>query len=222
MSSVSRETAAAKWPASMPLLDRYADWLAGAGLERGLIGPREADRLWERHLLNSALLGDLVPAQVTVIDIGSGAGLPGIPLAITRPDLRVVLLEPLARRVSFLEEVVSDLGISDRVMVIRGRAEEVTGLQAEVVTARAVAALSKLIGWGWPLVLPGGRMLLLKGEQAAAEISDAAKSLQRKRLAAHLHELGSGEDSIKVVEVLGIGAKPSSAGKLDHGKASDD
>jgi 16S rRNA (guanine527-N7)-methyltransferase len=159
---------------------------------------------------------------VSVIDIGSGAGLPGLPLAICRPDLKVTLLEPLARRVTFLEEVVADLDLAGRVSVIRGRAEEATELQAEVVTARAVAALSKLVSWGWALTTPGGRMLLLKGQQAAQEIDEAAKLLLRKRLAAHLHELGDGENAIKVVEVLGIGEKPVSAGKLPQGKAIDD
>lgn len=213
MSAVSRETAAAKWPASIPLLDRYAHFLATAGLERGLLGPREAERIWDRHLLNSALLGDLIPQDATVIDVGSGAGLPGIPLAITRADLQVTLLEPLARRVSFLEEAVANLGMSDRVSVVRGRAEEVR-LTADVVTARAVASLSKLITWCWPLAAPTGRLLLLKGEQAVAEIEEASKLLSKKRLAAHLIQIGSGEDSIKVVEVSVIGAEPSSAGRV--------
>ena len=142
----------------------FAELLAGAGTERGVIGPREVPRLWARHLLNSAVIGELVPAGARVIDVGSGAGLPGVPLALARPDVEVVLLEPLARRVAFLEEAVAGLA---NVSVVRGRAEEghtrrALGL-ADVVTARAVAPLDRLAGWCLPLVKPGGTLLALKG-----------------------------------------------------------
>lgn len=147
--------------------------LAGSGAARGVIGPREADRVWERHLLNSAMLGELIPDGVRVLDLGSGAGLPGIPLAIARPDLRVVLLESMARRVEWLHEVVTELGLS--VSVRRGRAEE-PRVQAElegndVVTARAVAPLGQLAAWSLPLVVPGGRLLAIKGASAADEVA---------------------------------------------------
>ena len=158
-----------------PAYDRavaYADLLATAGIERGLIGPREVPRLWERHLLNSAVLGELVPPGARVLDVGSGAGLPGIPLALARPDLHVVLLEPLARRVTFLQEATADLGT---VEVVRGRAEEGHVRRAlgvsDVVTARAVAPLERLAGWCLPLVRPGGRLLALKGDAAAEELA---------------------------------------------------
>ena len=159
---------------------RYAQILAGAGVERGLIGPREADRLWERHLLNSAALVDLLDSDDQIADIGSGAGLPGIPLALARPDLRVTLIEPLLRRTDFLREVIADLGVD--VAVVRGRAEEPAVQQLvgemDAVVSRAVASLDKLTRWSMPLLRPGGRMLAIKGERAADEIDEHRRVMQ--------------------------------------------
>ncbi|MGP3967851.1 16S rRNA (guanine(527)-N(7))-methyltransferase RsmG [Streptomyces sp. 6N223] len=157
---------------------RYAELLADVAVERGLIGPREVPRLWERHLLNCAVVSELVPEGVTVCDVGSGAGLPGIPLALVRPDLRITLLEPLLRRTNFLREVVELLGL-ERVGVVRGRAEEVLGsLDAvHVVTARAVAPLDRLAGWGVPLLRPYGQMLAIKGDTAEEELKGARAAL---------------------------------------------
>jgi 16S rRNA (guanine527-N7)-methyltransferase len=159
-------------------LTAYAQLLATAGVERGLIGPREVPRLWDRHILNSAVLGELVPDGVLVIDVGSGAGLPGLPLAIVRPDLHIVLLEPLLRRATFLAEAVQALGLSGTVTVDRGRAEERVKIYAsDVVTARAVAPLDRLAGWCLPLVKTGGALLALKGSQAADEIATGRKTI---------------------------------------------
>ncbi|WP_413808422.1 16S rRNA (guanine(527)-N(7))-methyltransferase RsmG [Streptomyces sp. OE57] len=157
---------------------RYGELLADVGVTRGLIGPREVPRLWERHLLNCAVLSEVVPEGVTVCDVGSGAGLPGIPLALTRPDLRITLLEPLLRRTNFLREVVELLGL-EHVTVVRGRAEEVLGklTPMHVVTARAVAPLDRLAGWGVPLLRPYGQMLLLKGDTAEEELKQARAAL---------------------------------------------
>ncbi|GGN66206.1 ribosomal RNA small subunit methyltransferase G [Streptomyces albiflavescens] len=159
---------------------RYAELLAEAGVQRGLIGPREVPRLWERHLLNCAVLSEVVPEGVTVCDVGSGAGLPGIPLALVREDLKITLLEPLLRRTNFLTEVVELLGL-DHVTVVRGRAEEVMGtLQpVHVVTARAVAPLDRLAAWGIPLLRPYGEMLALKGDTAEEELKAAATALSK-------------------------------------------
>jgi 16S rRNA (guanine527-N7)-methyltransferase len=195
--SVSRETEAAskaaeRWSAAFPLLERYHGWLVGAGVERGLVGPREVERMWDRHINNSAVLSEAVSENSTVIDVGSGAGLPGIPLAIVRPDLTVTLLEPLQRRVDFLQEVVDDLSLNQRVSVVRGRAEDVKDLQASVVTSRAVAALPKLLGWCWPLVAPGGEIIALKGAQAASEVTSAANYLRKKQLQASIQTVGAG------------------------------
>lgn len=160
-----------------PFLRDYAQILETDGVERGLIGPREAPRLWERHILNCAVVVDpamgLVANGASVIDVGSGAGLPGLVWAIARPDLRITLLEPLLRRSTFLEETVARLGLTNAT-VVRGRAEEVK-VRAEVVTARAVAPMERLLGWVGGLVAPGGEVLALKGESAAGEI-DAARS----------------------------------------------
>ncbi|MGV0849195.1 16S rRNA (guanine(527)-N(7))-methyltransferase RsmG [Mycolicibacterium phlei] len=160
-----------------PRLDaahRYAEMLAGAGVERGLIGPREVDRLWDRHLLNSAAIGELIDPDARVADIGSGAGLPGIPLALARPDLGVTLIEPLLRRSEFLREVVDALELD--VTVIRGRAEEPAvreqAGEMDVVVSRAVASLDKLTRWSFPLLRMQGHMLALKGERAEEEIRD--------------------------------------------------
>lgn len=153
--------------------ERFVAMLAEHGVTRGLIGPREVDRLWERHVLNSAVLAELLPSGASVVDVGSGAGLPGIPLALARPDLRLTLLEPMAKRVAWLEEVVAELGLA--VSVVRGRAEEGPIRRAladhDVATARAVAPLARLAGWTLPLVRPGGRVLALKGESASDEVA---------------------------------------------------
>ncbi len=172
MSDVRRASSGGRARSSATALDvaqRYAQILAGAGVERGLIGPREADRLWDRHLLNSAALAELLEPGDQIADIGSGAGLPGIPLALARPDLRVTLIEPLLRRSDFLREVIDDLGVD--ITVVRGRAEEQTVRQQvgemDAVVSRAVASLDKLTRWSVPLLRPGGRMLAIKGERAA-------------------------------------------------------
>ena len=171
-------------------MTHYAALLASAGVERGLIGPREVPRLWDRHLLNCAVAVPLVPADADVIDVGSGAGLPGIVWAIARPDLRVTCLEPLQRRATFLEEVVTALDLGDRVQVVRARAEDivrgrgpVTSLRARVVTARAVAPLERLAGWTVPLVQPGGELLALKGRSAAEEVHASGTVLERLGIA---------------------------------------
>ncbi|KQX62394.1 16S rRNA (guanine(527)-N(7))-methyltransferase RsmG [Streptomyces sp. NBC_00080] len=159
---------------------RYAELLAEAGVQRGLIGPREVPRLWERHMLNCAVLSEVVPEGVTVCDVGSGAGLPGIPLALVREDLKITLLEPLLRRTNFLTEVVELLGL-DHVTVARGRAEEVMGTMppVHVVTARAVAPLDRLATWGIPLLRPYGEMLALKGDTAEEELKSASTALSK-------------------------------------------
>ncbi|MEB3033939.1 16S rRNA (guanine(527)-N(7))-methyltransferase RsmG [Mycolicibacter sp. MYC340] len=159
----------------LPMARRYAELLAGPGVERGLIGPREVERIWDRHLLNCAAVGELLDPSERVADIGSGAGLPGIPLAIARPDLRMTLVEPLLRRSDFLREAVDELGL-DGVDVVRGRAEdpavrdEVGGQDA--VVSRAVAGLDKISRWSLPLLRINGRIVALKGERAQAEIDE--------------------------------------------------
>ena len=148
-------------------------------MERGLIGPREVPRLWERHLLNSAAVAELVPRPCSLIDLGSGAGLPGIVLALLLPDVRVTLLEPLLRRVTFLEECVHALGL-ESAEVLRGRAEELAGrISADVVTARAVAPLDRLAALALGLVRPGGIVLAIKGKSARQEVASARPALRR-------------------------------------------
>jgi 16S rRNA (guanine527-N7)-methyltransferase len=153
---------------------RYAQILAGAGVERGLLGPREVDRLWDRHILNSAAIAELLEDGERIADIGSGAGLPGIPLALARPDLRLTLIEPLLRRSEFLREVVDDLGVE--ITIVRGRAEERSVRQQvgemDAVVSRAVASLDKLTKWSMPLLRRDGRMLAIKGERAEEEIRE--------------------------------------------------
>ncbi|WP_245234122.1 16S rRNA (guanine(527)-N(7))-methyltransferase RsmG [Mycobacterium sp. PS03-16] len=173
--------AAAVFGDRLALAQQYVDLLATAGVERGLIGPRETERLWDRHVLNSAALGELMVAGERVADIGSGAGLPGIPLALARPDVHVTLIEPMLRRSEFLREVVAELSLD--VAVVRGRAEEreVVGEVGELdaVTSRAVASLDKLVGWSMPLLRHDGRMLALKGARAEAEIEEHRRVLAR-------------------------------------------
>jgi 16S rRNA (guanine527-N7)-methyltransferase len=161
------------------LAEEYARLLAGPGVERGLIGPREVERLWDRHILNCAVVAELVAEGAAVCDVGSGAGLPGLALAIARPDLTIALLEPLLRRTVFLTEAVDRLEL-ERVSVVRGRAEEHAGqMSVDVVTARAVAPLERLAGWALPLLRPGGELLALKGDSAPAELRAAGAELRR-------------------------------------------
>jgi 16S rRNA (guanine527-N7)-methyltransferase len=166
------EAAAALFGPRLDIAQRYAEVLAGAGVERGLLGPREVDRLWDRHLLNSAAVSELLDPGARIVDIGSGAGLPGLPLAIARPDLEIVLLEPLLRRSDFLREVVAELGLP--VDVVRGRAEEPWVREQigekDAAVSRAVAALDKLTKWSMPLLRTGGRMVAIKGEHAPDEV----------------------------------------------------
>lgn len=164
----------------------YSELLATDGVVRGLLGPREAPRIWARHLLNCAAVTELIPFGSTLIDVGSGAGLPGIVLAVARPDLRVTLIEPLARRTAFLVEVVTRLGLDRSVRVIRARAEDCTGPAAvdapppaDIVTARAVAPLDRLADWCLPLVAAGGRLLALKGASAADEVAEHREAVAR-------------------------------------------
>lgn len=164
-------------------IQQYAELLKGAGIERGLIGPKEGDRIWERHIANCIPITTILPQNVRLVDIGSGAGLPGIVIALARPDLKVSLVEPLQRRVDFLNEVVAELGIP--VEVIRGRAERVKK-QFEIVTARAVAPLEKLINISWHMIPKGGSLMAMKGESAAAEI---ASTNLKKGSTAELHEI---------------------------------
>lgn len=166
-----------------PTVSRYAAILASRGLNWGLIGPREVERLWERHLLNSVAMHELVPAGASVADVGSGAGLPGIPLAILRPDLQVTLIEPLLRRSIFLTQAVDELGITQQVRVVRRRAEDHRETY-DAVVSRALAPLPRLITWCSPLRDRSGVILALKGSSAADEVRAATKVLTAHRLAA--------------------------------------
>ena len=177
----------------LPLAVRYADLLAHEGVVRGLIGPREAPRLWDRHLLNSAVLGEAIPEASSVCDIGTGAGLPGLVLAIARPDLSVTLVEPLLRRTTFLDEVVAELGL-DQVTVVRGRAEDLHGSATfDVVTSRAVAPLERLLGWSMPLVAPTGATVAMKGRSIRDEIEESRAFLSTWRCGEpEVFEVGAG------------------------------
>ncbi|WP_246142760.1 16S rRNA (guanine(527)-N(7))-methyltransferase RsmG [Nocardioides rubriscoriae] len=201
----------------LDLAQRYADLLASEGVLRGLIGPREAPRLWSRHLLNSAVLEEQVPSGVRVADIGSGAGLPGVPLAIARPDLSVTLVEPLLRRATFLEEVVEELGL-DQVTVIRARGEDLHGSDAvapgfDVVTSRAVSSMAQLVDWCMPLTAPTGVVLALKGVSAGDEITAARTSLRAWGCATpEVLELGRDRLSETTFAVRVAWGDPSSVG----------
>ena len=167
--------------AGLDLAVRYGELLASAGVVRGLIGPREVPRLWDRHLLNCAVVTELVPSGARVVDVGTGAGLPGLAMACRRPDLRVDLVESLARRVAFLTEAVDELGLAEQVRVVHGRAEDAAVRsavgEADWVTARAVAPLDRLVRWCLPLLRTGGKLLAMKGAQADAEVA----ALPRRR-----------------------------------------
>lgn len=184
MGDVSRETPPAPESAQgvfagrLPLAEAYAASLATDGVTRGLIGPREVSRLWERHLLNCAVVSEVLDEGSSVADVGSGAGLPGIALAIVRPDLRLTLVEPLLRRTSYLVEIAAQLELRN-VEVVRARADEVTDRSFDVVTSRAVAALDKLARWSMPLVRRGGSMVAMKGSRAHEEVSASAQLLRK-------------------------------------------
>lgn len=176
-----RESAEALFGERLPLAEEYAWLLTTDGVLRGLVGPREAPRIWDRHLLNCAVVAERIGSGASVVDVGSGAGLPGIVLAVVRPDLTVTLVESMARRTSFLTEMVDVLGLNDRVSVVRARAEEcVDHLRpAEVVTARALAPLDRLAGWCLPLAVVGGRVLAIKGDSAAEEVATHTVAVRR-------------------------------------------
>ena len=186
--AAAEEILTAAFPHAAEELRSYAGILGTRGIEWGLLGPREGDKLWQRHIANSVALNDAIPQGVEVADVGSGAGLPGIPVAITRPDLTVTLIEPLLRRANFLTLAVEELGLEDRVEVLRARAED-TKRRYDVVVCRAVAPLTKLLGWTTPLFADGGQLLALKGESAEQEIRDARPTLVRAGLKAEVLEL---------------------------------
>ena len=195
------------------LAERYAGWLVGPGVDRGLLGPREADRVWPRHLLNCAAAAELVPVGARVVDLGSGAGLPGVPLALARPDLRVTLVEPQLRRARFLHDVLADLELP-RLGLVRGRHDGLAPGCVDVVVVRAVAPLERLLPWALPLLRAGGILLALKGEGAAAEVAAAAHLLAARRAHAEVVVCPSladrmashGVDPTVVVRVTQVGA----------------
>lgn len=210
---VSRETEAPSAPDSaqgvfldaLPTAVAFAGLLATDGIVRGLIGPREVPRLWDRHLLNCAVVTDAVPPGSSVCDIGSGAGLPGLVMAIRRPDLQVTLVEPLLRRTTFLDESVASLGLGN-VEVVRARAEELHGSRTfDVVTSRAVAPLERLSRWSLPLVRSGGEFLAMKGSSAEDELAAAATVIRQEHgLVQGVLELGIEllDQPVRVVRVL--------------------
>ncbi len=198
----AQQSAKALFGKSYKAISQYVDILTSRGIDRGLIGPREVPRLWERHILNSAAIADLLPEGSRVVDVGSGAGLPGIPLALLRTDLQVTLLEPLLRRVTFLDEVVGELGLVERVAVVRQRAEE-HGERYDVVVARALAPLPRLLTWCTPLLNGEGVLLAMKGASAQQEVDDSAAVLAQRRLRADVLQVraDSHTDPTSVVRV---------------------
>ena len=177
----------------LDLAVRYTELLATEGVVRGLIGPREAHRLWDRHVLNSAVLSEVIPHGASACDIGTGAGLPGVVVAIARPDITMTLVEPLLRRTTFLDEVVAELGLH-HVEVVRGRADDLHGRRAfDVVTSRAVAPLDRLLGWSMPLVAPTGTLVAMKGKSVHDEVTAARALLDTWRCAEpEVLDLGAG------------------------------
>ena len=189
----------------LPVAAAFADLLATEATVRGLIGPREVPRLWDRHLLNCALVTDLIEDGSTVVDIGSGAGLPGLVMAIRRPDLAVTLVEPLLRRTTFLTEAIESLALSN-VDIVRGRADALHGVRTfAVVTSRAVAPMDRLAGWSLPLVRTGGTFLAMKGSAVQAELASAASAIRagQGRLDSVV-ELGDGllDSPVRIVRVV--------------------
>jgi 16S rRNA (guanine527-N7)-methyltransferase len=201
--------------------ERYAEILTREGVVRGLIGPREIPRLWERHLVNCALLGRAIEPGLDVCDIGSGAGLPGIVLALSRPDLSVTLVEPLLRRSTFLGEVIAELDLGN-VELVRARAEELHGQRDfSVVTSRAVAPLDRLVTWSMPLVRQGGEMVAMKGSSVQEEIDAAATALKKAGAGrVRVEEYGAGLVERPTVVVRVESTRPSRVGlsRLGHAR----
>lgn len=192
--SAAQSALSSLYPQAAIQLKQYVDILLDEGITWGLLGPREGERVWTRHIANSIALVDVIPEGVHVADVGSGAGLPGIPVALVRPDLRLTLLEPLQRRVDFLQLASERLGIEDRVRVVRCRAEEFAVAAHEpapfdVVICRAVAPLTKLLGWTADLFLTDGQLVALKGQSAEQEVGKASKLLAKLRCSAEVLEL---------------------------------
>ena len=204
LTQAERAAAESLFGERLHLARRYVAHLATSGLERGLIGPREVPRLWSRHVLNCAVIESEFPRGAALADVGSGAGLPGLCLAIARPDLELTLIEPLERRVVWLEEVIADLGLTN-VSVVRGRAEQVVGtVDVEFVTARAVSALSTLIPMTLPLLGGSGTLVAIKGRSAAEEVEKASKAIRKfKGHSAEVHTVGDGllEEPTTVVRI---------------------
>ncbi|GAA1553678.1 16S rRNA (guanine(527)-N(7))-methyltransferase RsmG [Brevibacterium picturae] len=190
--------------AAYPAAERYAQHLATTGIEWGLIGPREIDRLWTRHILNCAVVAEFIDDSDVVGDVGSGAGLPGIPIALLRPQAQIVLIEPMERRVEWLKMVVDDLGL-DNVRIVRARVEELVDEEMfTVVTARAVKAMTTLIEWTHEVMGPDGRILALKGASVEAELAKTKKLLKRYRLTQpkiHIVDGGILDVPSRVVEI---------------------
>ena len=182
----------------------YARMLEDEGELRGLLGPRDMERIWSRHIMNCAALLEVIGEGVDVLDVGSGAGLPGLVIAIARPDLNVTLLEPLLRRFNFLKEAVDELGLDGQVLVERGRAEDLKQ-HFDVVTCRAVARLPKLLGWTMPLFLPDGELLALKGESIDAELADSADIIARNGLSAQVMQVRATPE-VDVAHILRVQA----------------
>lgn len=203
---------------------RYADLLATDGVAHGHIGPREVDRLWDRHLVNSALVTDLLPVDAAVVDVGSGAGLPGIPMAIRRPDLRVTLVEPMARRVRFLTAAVEALDLAGQVTIVRGRADDDvvrnSAARSKWVVARAVAPLDRLVEWCLPLLATDGKLLAMKGRSVQDEIDRCRTRL--RQLGARVEvtqELGA-ESEGEPTWIVTVG-RDGEAGSRRHSRRGD-
>ena len=209
------ESAAGVFGALLPVAADFVARLATDGVTRGLIGPREVPRLWERHMLNSAAVAEAVPEGARVVDVGSGAGLPGVPLGLARPDIRLTLVEPMARRVEFLEEVVAGLAVPAGLpwRVVRGRAEERSVATAvgpvDVVTARAVAPLPRLVGWCRGLMRPGAQLVALVGASTLAELPSLVSELEAAGMRdVHSRAVGAGlGDAATTVVVMTRGPR---------------
>ena len=215
--------AAAVFSDRLELAERFAGLLADTGVSHGLIGPREVPRLWDRHLLNCAVVEDAFPVGAKVVDVGSGAGLPGLVLAVARPDLEVHLVEPMERRTTWLEVAVRELGL-ESVTVHRARAEDVVGVvSAPWVTARAVARLDKLARWCLPLVEDGGRLVAMKGQRAEEELDEARPALRRLGVVSArvtLHGDGVLEEPVRTVDLeVGVRSASGDRGRGRRGTA---